>query len=140
MIVTLDEEFSKWIPQKTDAEFEQLRKEITDDGCILNPLIMWRAPDGCDVLVDGHNRYRIYKESNPRLPDPEIKYKEFPDRDAVKRWMLDQAQVSRMSPDQGVVFRAKHYGELPSEPTELMELATATEPLPPSFPAAASRR
>lgn len=75
----IDTEFQNLIPPLTDDEFKQLKENIITDGC-REPLVVWN-----DVLVDGHNRYKICTENN--IPFETVN-KEFVDRSAVIEWML----------------------------------------------------
>lgn len=69
----IDPEFAEKIPPLTPEEFEQLEANILAEGAVLSPLIVWN-----DVIVDGHNRYKILQAH------PEIGFKthekEFADR------------------------------------------------------------
>jgi len=58
----VDPEFQNKIPPLTDAEFEQLRDNILDDGEVFEPIITWNG-----IIVDGHNRWRILQEY-PEIP------------------------------------------------------------------------
>ena len=51
----IDPEFAEKIPPLTPEEYEQLEANILAEGAVLSPLIIWN-----DVIVDGHNRYRIH--------------------------------------------------------------------------------
>ena len=50
----IDPEFEKVIPPLTKDEYHQLEENILDDGRIMMPIAVWS-----DIIVDGHNRYRI---------------------------------------------------------------------------------
>ena len=50
----IDPEFEKVIPPLTKDEYHQLEENILDDGRIMMPIAVWG-----DIIVDGHNRYRI---------------------------------------------------------------------------------
>lgn len=58
----VDPEFQNKIPPLTDAEFEQLRDNILEDGEVFEPIITWNG-----IIVDGHNRWRILQE-HPEIP------------------------------------------------------------------------
>ena len=49
----IDEEFAALIPPLTDEEYRGLEASILEEGC-RDALVCWG-----DVLVDGHNRYKI---------------------------------------------------------------------------------
>lgn len=80
MTIKIDPEFEQQIPPLKAEEFEQLEKNILEDGVILNPLILWNG-----TLVDGHNRYRI-AEKHPHIRYTTVE-KEFPDRYSVIAWI-----------------------------------------------------
>jgi hypothetical protein len=80
MTIKIDPEFEQQIPPLKPEEFDQLEKNILEDGVILNPLILWNG-----TLVDGHNRYRI-AEKHPHIQYT-IAEKEFPDRYSVLAWI-----------------------------------------------------
>lgn len=58
----IDPEFRDKIPPLTNEEFEQLRENILADGEVYEPIATWN-----NVIVDGHNRWRIIQE-NPKIP------------------------------------------------------------------------
>lgn len=80
MTIYIDPEFEQQIPPLKAEEFQQLEKNILEDGVILNPLILWNG-----TLVDGYNRYRI-AEKHPHIQYTTVA-KEFPDRYAVLAWI-----------------------------------------------------
>ena len=53
----IDPEFEKVIPPLTKDEYHQLEENILDEGRIMMPIAVWG-----DIIVDGHNRYRIARE------------------------------------------------------------------------------
>jgi len=53
----IDPEFEKVIPPLTKDEYHQLEENILDDGRIMMLIAVWG-----DIIVDGHNRYRIARE------------------------------------------------------------------------------
>ena len=81
----IDNEFAGLIPPLTEDEYRGLEESIIADGC-RDALVVWG-----DVLVDGHNRYRICTERS--IPYKTVQ-KDFADRDAVKLWMMHN-QLSR---------------------------------------------
>lgn len=90
----VDKEFDELLPVLTLEEFERLEQSILKNG-MLDPIKLWEEPDtGRYIIIDGHNRYKILKKHNISLKyweDYKIMYAdELPDRDAVKRWMLEQ--------------------------------------------------
>ena len=83
--MTIDEEFAGLIPPLTEEEYRGLEASIVADGC-RDALVVWG-----DVLIDGHNRYRICTAHG--IPYQVVE-KEFADRDEVKLWMI-RNQLSR---------------------------------------------
>lgn len=81
----IDEEFSGLIPPLTDEEYRGLEQSILSDGC-RDALVAWG-----DVLVDGHNRYRICEANGVSYS---VVQKEFAGRDEAKLWMM-RNQLSR---------------------------------------------
>lgn len=103
MTIQIDPEFEQQIPPLKPEEFQQLEKNILEDGVILNPLILWNG-----ILVDGHNRYRI------ALDHPHIRYttveKEFPDRYSVIAWICkNQLGRRNLTPKQRKYLLGKQY-------------------------------
>ena len=81
----IDKEFAELIPALTEDEYKGLEASIVADGC-RDALVVW-----VEVLVDGHNRYRICTAHNVPFKTVE---KDFADRDTVKLWMM-RNQLSR---------------------------------------------
>lgn len=90
----IDKEFEELLPVLTPEEFVRLEQSILKDG-MLDTIKVWEEPGtGRNIIIDGHNRYRILKKNNISLNYWE-NYKfmyadELPTRDDVKRWMLEQ--------------------------------------------------
>jgi DNA modification methylase len=57
MNITINPEFEKLIPPLSEEEFKQLESNILKEG-IRDALVIWN-----NVLIDGHNRYRIANEN-----------------------------------------------------------------------------
>ena len=81
----IDKEFAELIPPLTDEEYKGLEASILAEGC-RDALVVWG-----EVLVDGHNRFKICTKHN--IPFTTVQ-KEFADRNEVLVWML-QNQLSR---------------------------------------------
>ncbi len=61
----IDSEFQSQIPALTDEEFQQLEENILSEGEVLSP------PDRLgNILVDGHNRYKILQQHQKSLIPP----------------------------------------------------------------------
>ncbi len=83
--IIIDDELSGLIPPLTEDEYSRLEQSILDEGC-RDAIILWG-----NIIVDGHNRYRICTKHN--IPFRTLQ-KEFATKDEVKLWML-QNQLSR---------------------------------------------
>ena len=78
-VLQIDPEFESRIPPLTETEYRQLEENILAEGVVLMPLIVWG-----DVIVDGHNRYRIARAH------PQIIYtveKDFDNRYEALAWI-----------------------------------------------------
>lgn len=83
--MVIDEEFKNLLPPLSADEFRDLEANCVRDG-IRDPLVVWPQDDGNDILVDGHNRFRISAmHSGIRF---DIKRIEFKSRDEAKRWII----------------------------------------------------
>lgn len=87
--IIIDPEFSSLIPPLTDEEYAGLERSIKKEGC-RDALVVWDH-DGQNILIDGHNRYRICQKCGAEFRTVK---KEFEDRLDVKMWMT-QNQLSR---------------------------------------------
>jgi len=83
--IIIDKEFQSLIPPLTPEELQQLEENCVKDG-IRDALIVWKQPDGNDILIDGHNRWNI-SVKHGGIPF-QIKRMEFPDRDTAKQWII----------------------------------------------------
>lgn len=81
----VDEVFAGLIPPLTQEEYTGLEQSILSEGC-REAIITWN-----NIIIDGHNRYRICKTHN--IPY-RTEAKDFSSRDDVMLWML-QNQLSR---------------------------------------------
>lgn len=84
-MIKIDKELSGLIPPLREDEYRLLESSILKEGC-RDALIVWG-----EVLIDGHNRYRICTEHN--IPYQTVQ-KEFATREEVVMWMLTN-QLSR---------------------------------------------
>lgn len=91
MSIIIDKEFQSLLPPLTPEEFQQLEENCVKEG-IRDALIVWKQPDGNDILIDGHNRWNI-SVKHGGIPF-QIKQMEFPDRDTAKLWVF-QNQLGR---------------------------------------------
>lgn len=85
-MITIDKEFQQLIPPLTEDEYSRLEQSIIEDGC-RDPLVTWG-----DILVDGHNRYKICQEHGIQFTTVS---RDFSDRDDVKLWMMHNQLARR---------------------------------------------
>ena len=84
-MIRIDPEFQALIPPLTADEYAQLEKNILKDG-IRDPLVIWKAPGGDEILIDGHNRWKISAaHSGIQF---KVQYMEFDSRADVIRWII----------------------------------------------------
>ena len=95
MSIRIDKEFESLIPPLTDDEFKQLEENCVRDG-IRDPLVLWRVPNGDDILIDGHNRWKIAAQ-HAGMPFETVHMK-FDNRDDVKLWIY-QNQLGKRNLD-----------------------------------------
>jgi len=101
MEIIIVEELKNLIPTLKDEELVLLEKSILDEG-IREPLIVWG-----DMLVDGHNRYKIAQEHNLKF---KTITKEFEDINQVKLWIIENQLGRRnLSPNQMSYLRGMKY-------------------------------
>lgn len=84
MSILIDKEFENLIPPLSAEEFQQLEENCLRDG-IRDALIVWEQ-DGNDILIDGHNRFRIVGK-HPTIQF-NIKRMQFADRDDARLWII----------------------------------------------------
>lgn len=77
--VRIDSEFKELIPPISSDEYKQLEENCKRDG-ILDSLKTWNG-----ILIDGHNRYEISEKWDLNYTVEEM---DFPDRNAVVRWII----------------------------------------------------
>ena len=120
----IDEEFAGLIPPLTEEEYKGLEASILSEGC-RDALVVWG-----DVLVDGHNRYKICTAHN--IPYT-TKQKDFADRNAVLVWML-QNQLSRRNLNDfqrvEMVRKCEHAVKTQAKERQLSGLVQNTSPVP----------
>lgn len=86
MSIRIDKEFESLIPPLSTDEFKQLEENCVKDG-IRDPLVVWRVPSGDDILIDGHNRWKIAaKHGGIQF---ETVRKEFDNRNEVIAWICN---------------------------------------------------
>jgi hypothetical protein len=107
MDLIIDPEFESLIPPSN--EYDALEKSIVDNGYDKTcPIRIWK---GHDVIVDGHNRYKVCKEHG--IVDFTTLEMEFENREAVREWMYRE-QLTRRNLDKlqrtyfmGMVYKAE---------------------------------
>ncbi len=105
VLVAVDSEFAALIQPLSEEEHSQLERNLRADGC-REPLVVWSTGS---VLLDGHNRLEICKSHGLSYG---VVTKDFHDRDAAKRWMLENQLGRRnLTPEQIAYLRGKLYRE-----------------------------
>ena len=99
----IDHEFETRIPPLSAEEFRKLEENILADGIIYTPILLWD-----DVIIDGHNRYRIL------LKHPEIPYSVreiyFENRNEALSWICENQLGRRnLTPVQKKVLIGTRY-------------------------------
>lgn len=79
-MLEIDKEFQNLIPEISKEEFEKLKENIINEG-IREPLIIWN-----NIIIDGHNRFKISKELKIEF---KTKEKKFENREEVKLWIIN---------------------------------------------------
>ncbi|MDT7516886.1 plasmid replication/partition related protein [Rhodoferax mekongensis] len=82
MDIIVNEDLKAYIDPLTPEEHAALERSILNEGC-RDALVLWG-----DVLVDGHNRYRICRKHG--LPFNTVQSALFKSMDDVHLWMIDQ--------------------------------------------------
>ena len=90
--VKIDPEFEALIEAPTEEEYNQLKENIREHG-LLDRILVWREPGtDCDLIVDGHNRFRILNELSETgeffIDDSCFQSVIFLNRDDVKEYMI----------------------------------------------------
>jgi ParB-like chromosome segregation protein Spo0J len=89
--ITIDAELESLLPPLSPEENAELIMSIGKDG-FTDPVIVWL---GHNILVDGHNRLRIWKEQSESLAPPRIIEMEFQHRGEVKEFALRRQMARR---------------------------------------------
>ena len=85
MSIFVNKELRDLIPPLSEEEFEQLEKNVVAEG-IRDTLVVWKQPDGHDMLIDGHNRFFI-SAHHAGIPFKTVNM-DFADMDEAKRWII----------------------------------------------------
>jgi hypothetical protein len=98
----------KFIVPLHEEEFKQLEKNIRKDGC-REPLTVWPTPNK-DILVDGHNRYKICSKYGIPFRINQIN---FHNLEEAKVWIINNQMGRRnLNPDQMSYYRGMKYESL----------------------------
>src|SRR5947207_2377236 len=98
--LTIDAELQALIAPLTPQEFELLKAQILEQGC-LQPLCVWKTEDNRRILLDGHNRYNICTDHNRRYTTINIW---LASREHAKLWILQhQAGRRNLTDDQRAI-------------------------------------
>ena len=82
MNIVVSEELKAYIDPLTPEEHEALERSLLAEGC-RDALVLWG-----DLLVDGHNRYRLCQKHG--LPFNTVQNPRFQSMEDVHLWMIDQ--------------------------------------------------
>ena len=130
----IDPEFRDKIPPLTDAEFEQLRENILEDGEVYEPICVWNG-----TIVDGHNRWKVIQE-RPDIPY-RVKEMDFADKWAAFDWMYKKQLGRRNLTDEQRAYmigkmyeaRKKSIGEHKGNQHTVLEI-DQNDPIPTDKP------
>ena len=90
--VAVDSELEEFLPPLSDHEFSLLKDNIQKHG-FSDPIVIWL---GRCVIVDGHNRYRIWQQLGSDLDNcPDIVERRFADRHEAMEWMFTRQSARR---------------------------------------------
>lgn len=85
MSIMVDAEFKALIPPLSPEEYSQLEENCVREG-IRDPLVVWATPHGTQILVDGHNRWKIAAEHSGMHFD--VIEKHFENRADAEAWII----------------------------------------------------
>lgn len=85
MSIMVDAEFKALIPPLSPEEYAQLEENCVRDG-IRDPLVVWATNHGTQILVDGHNRWKIAAEHGGMHFD--VVEKKFDTRADAEAWII----------------------------------------------------
>jgi ParB-like chromosome segregation protein Spo0J len=88
--LTIDAEFQSLIAPLAPQEFDLLKAQILEQGC-LEPICVWKTEDDRRVLLDGHNRYKICTDNKRDYTTRNV---QLASREHAKLWILEH-QVGR---------------------------------------------
>lgn len=86
----IDEDFEKALPQLTNSEYEMLDRSIASKGYDESfPIVIWK---GKNIIVEGHNRYKICKFRG--IEEVPVVEKDFESKEEAIAWIY-RTQLSR---------------------------------------------
>ena len=85
MSIMVDAEFKALIPPLSPEEYAQLEENCVREG-IRDPLVVWATPSGTQILVDGHNRWKIAAKHGGMHFD--VVEKKFDTRADAEAWII----------------------------------------------------
>lgn len=85
MSIVVDAEFKALIPPLSPEEYAQLEENCVREG-IRDPIVVWATPSGTQILVDGHNRWKIAVEHGGMHFD--VVEKKFDTRADAEAWII----------------------------------------------------
>jgi flagellin-specific chaperone FliS len=98
--LTIDAELQALIAPLKPQEFELLKTQILEQGC-LQPLCVWKTEDSRHILLDGHTRYKICADHNRRYTIINVR---LASREHAKLWILQhQAGRRNLTDDQRAI-------------------------------------
>jgi ParB-like chromosome segregation protein Spo0J len=111
--ITIDPDLERLLPALPPEDFANLKADIEANG-VRDCLLIWRSvdEDGNErrTLVDGHNRYRVWKAVGRDPEQLPVEEKEFEDRTAVESWMITNQLMRRnLTDEQRRHFRGLAY-------------------------------
>jgi hypothetical protein len=111
MELNIDPEFEALCPKLSTEEHQNLHNDIISRG-VISPIVIW-ARGGQNVILDGHNRYKICKEFDREFTTHEMWMKT---REEAMNWMiLHQLGRRNLSPDAARILRGKLYNSAKKE-------------------------
>lgn len=97
----IDPELNEVLPDLDKQDYEALENSLLTDGFKGAPIMVWN-----NIIVDGHNRYKICKKHN--IPF-EVKEIEFENKEEAIIWMIKQQMGRRnLTPMQRVELAEKY--------------------------------
>ena len=103
--ILIDKELKNFIPSLSKEEYQQLEKNLLEEGC-RDPLIVWEREDSL-VLIDGFNRHKICAQHDIAY---QIERRKFEDKEEAKDYMINNQLGRRnLHPDQLSYFRGLKY-------------------------------